>query len=89
VNFTESKLHHDHGYHVYHGLYIIDLHRRGGEYMFRILDVSTEKCLYCWNITELLICDNIGYMVYLEIHHAGLLWMHSANASEISEYIQK
>ena len=57
--------------------------------MFRILDVSTEKCLYTWNMTELLICDNIGSMMYVEIHYSGLLWMHNLNASEISKCIQK
>ena len=85
----EKKLYHDHEYHRFHGLYIIDLHRQGGDHMFRILDVSTEKCLYSRNITELLIFDNIGTMVYLEIHHTGLLWIHSLNASKICEGIQK
>ena len=31
----EKKLYHDHEYHRFHGLYIIDLHRQGGDYMFR------------------------------------------------------
>ena len=48
--------------------------------MFRVLVVSTEKCLYSRNITELLIIiwDNIGST--MEIHNAGLPWIHSLHA---------
>ena len=85
---VESEFYHDR---EYRGVHIIDLRNRGGEHMFRILDVSTEKCLHSWNMTDLLICDNIGSMVYVKIRHLGLLWMYSLNfnASEICECVQK